>query len=72
VFHGCKPGVYDLWGVCSEYVVDFSGAAFQTYSTRMQAEEAYVSFLDHQNELQKSEQVAQKAEEVTKKWSCKD
>jgi hypothetical protein len=38
----------------------------------MQTEEAYAAFLDHQNELQKSEQVAQKAEDVTKKWSWKD
>jgi viroplasmin and RNaseH domain-containing protein len=28
VFHGRKPGVYDLWGVCSEYVLGFSGATF--------------------------------------------
>jgi hypothetical protein len=34
----------------------------------MQAEEAYVAFLDHQDELQKSKQVTQKAEDVTKKW----
>jgi viroplasmin and RNaseH domain-containing protein len=55
VFCGQKPRVYDSWGVCSEYVVGFSGDAFQSYSTRMQAEEAYVAFLDHQDELQKSE-----------------
>jgi viroplasmin and RNaseH domain-containing protein len=57
VFHDRKPGVYDSWRVYSEYVVGFSGAAFQSYSTRMQAEEAYVAFLKHQNELWKSEQV---------------
>jgi viroplasmin and RNaseH domain-containing protein len=28
VFHGRKPGVYDSWGVYSQYVVGFSGAAF--------------------------------------------
>jgi viroplasmin and RNaseH domain-containing protein len=28
VFHGQKPGVYESWGVCNEYVVGFSGAAF--------------------------------------------
>jgi hypothetical protein len=38
----------------------------------MQAKEAYVAFLDHQNKLWKSEQVAQKAEDVAKKWSWKD
>jgi viroplasmin and RNaseH domain-containing protein len=68
VVRGRKPEVYDSWGVCSEYVVGFSSATFQSYSTRMQAEEAYVSFLDHQNKLQKSEQVSQKAEDVAKKW----
>jgi viroplasmin and RNaseH domain-containing protein len=57
VFHGRKFGVYDSWGVSSEYVVDFSGVAFQSYSTRMQADEAYVTFLEYQNELQKLEQV---------------
>jgi viroplasmin and RNaseH domain-containing protein len=50
VFRDQKTGVYDPWGVCSEYVVSFSGVAFQSYSTRMQAEEAYVAFL-HQNEV---------------------
>jgi viroplasmin and RNaseH domain-containing protein len=72
VFRDRKPGVYDSWRVCSEYVIDFSGAAFQSYSTRMQAEEAYVAFLDHQDELRKSEQVTQKTEDVTKKWCWKD
>jgi viroplasmin and RNaseH domain-containing protein len=71
-FRGRKPGVYDSWGVCSEYVVGFSSAAFQSYSARMKAEEAYVAFLDHQDELWKSEQVAQKAEVVAKKWCWKD
>jgi hypothetical protein len=34
----------------------------------MQAEEAYVAFLDHQDELRKSEEVTQKVEDVIKKW----
>jgi viroplasmin and RNaseH domain-containing protein len=38
VFRGRKPRVYDSCGVCSEYVIHFSGAAFQSYSTRMQTE----------------------------------
>jgi hypothetical protein len=38
----------------------------------MQTDEAYVAFLDYQDELQKSEQVAQKAEDVAKKWCRKD
>jgi viroplasmin and RNaseH domain-containing protein len=57
-WYGQKPGGYDSWGVCSEYVISFSGAAFQSYSTRMQAEKDYVAFLDHQDELLKSEQGA--------------
>jgi viroplasmin and RNaseH domain-containing protein len=72
VFCGRKLGVYDSWRVCSEYVVGFSGVVFQSYSTRMQAEEAYVAFLDHQDELWKSEQVTQKAEDAAKKWCWKD
>jgi viroplasmin and RNaseH domain-containing protein len=67
VFHGRKPGAYDSWGVCNEYVVGFSGAAFQSYSTRMRDEEVYVAFLEHQNKLWKSEQVAQNAKDVAKK-----
>jgi ribonuclease HI len=38
VFQGRKPGVYESWGIYSEYVVGFSGVAFQSYSTMMQAE----------------------------------
>jgi hypothetical protein len=26
VFHSQKPRVYDSWGVCSEYIIGFSGA----------------------------------------------
>jgi ribonuclease HI len=49
VFCGQKPGVYASWGVCSEYVVGFSGATYQSYSTRMQAEQGYASFPKYQN-----------------------
>jgi viroplasmin and RNaseH domain-containing protein len=63
VFHGRKPGVYESWGVGSEYVVDFSGAAFQNYSIRIQAEEAYEAFLEH---------IAEKGEPVSNKWCWKD
>ncbi len=34
-------------GSLSEYVVDFSGAALQSYLTRMEAKEAYEAFLEH-------------------------
>jgi viroplasmin and RNaseH domain-containing protein len=67
-----KPRVYDSWGVYSEYVIGFSGATFQSYSTMMQAEEAFVAFLEHQNELQKAKQVTQKVEDVAKKWCWKN
>jgi viroplasmin and RNaseH domain-containing protein len=59
VFHSRKPEVYKLWGVCSEYVIDFSGAAFQSYSARMQTEEAYQAFLEH---------ITKKGEHVSNKW----
>jgi viroplasmin and RNaseH domain-containing protein len=62
VFRDRKSRVHDLWGVCSEYVVGFSGATFQSYSIRMQAKEVYVAFFEHQNKFRKSEQIAQKAE----------
>jgi viroplasmin and RNaseH domain-containing protein len=71
-FRGQKPRVYDSWGVYSEYIVGFSGATFQSYSIRMQVEKAHVTFLDHQDKLRKSEQVAQKSEDVVKKCCWKD
>jgi hypothetical protein len=37
----------------------------------MHAKKAYVAFLDRQDELWKSEQVAQKAKDVAKKWCWK-
>jgi hypothetical protein len=49
------------WANCSEYVVGFSGAAFQSYSTRMQAEEAYQAFLEN---------ITEKGEHVSNKWCC--
>jgi viroplasmin and RNaseH domain-containing protein len=49
VFHGRKPGVHASWGVYSEYVVGFSSATYQSHSTRMQAEKAYVAFLEYQH-----------------------
>jgi viroplasmin and RNaseH domain-containing protein len=67
VFRDQKSRVHDSWGVCSKYVVGFSGATFQSYSTRKQVDEAYIPFLDHQNELRKSEQILQKPEDVAKK-----
>jgi hypothetical protein len=68
VFRDRKPKVYDSLGVYSEYVIGFSGATFQNYSIRMQVKEAYVAFLDHQDELRKSEQVTQMEEDVATKW----
>jgi viroplasmin and RNaseH domain-containing protein len=63
VFRGRKPGVYESWAVCSEYVVGFSGATFQSYSTRMQVEKAYQAFLKY---------IAEKGEHVSNKWCWKD
>jgi viroplasmin and RNaseH domain-containing protein len=59
VFRGQKVGVYESWGVCCEYAVGFSGAAFESYSTRMQNEEAYEAFLEH---------IVEKGEHISNKW----
>jgi viroplasmin and RNaseH domain-containing protein len=47
VFRGRKPGVYESWEVYSEYIIGFSNAALQSYSTRMQAEKGYQAFIEH-------------------------
>jgi viroplasmin and RNaseH domain-containing protein len=62
VFRGRKPRVYDSWGVCSEYVLDFSGAAYRSYFTRMEHEEAYAAFLKQQDK-------DRKPKHVVKLWS---
>jgi viroplasmin and RNaseH domain-containing protein len=62
VFRDRKPKVYELCAVCSEYVVGFNGTAFQSYSTRMQADEAYQTFLEH---------IVEKGEHVSNKWCWK-
>jgi hypothetical protein len=63
VFCGQKPGVYELWRVYTGYAVGFSGDAFQNYSTRMPAEEAYQAFLEH---------ITEKGEHISNKWCWKD
>jgi viroplasmin and RNaseH domain-containing protein len=65
VFRGRKTGVYNSWEVCNEYILDFSGAAYQSYLTMMEAEKAYAAFLEHQNKDRKSEH-------VVNMWSWKD
>jgi viroplasmin and RNaseH domain-containing protein len=72
VFRGQKPGVYDSWGVCSEYILGFSSVIYQSYSIRMQAEEAYAAFLEHQNKDRKTEDVTRKPEHITNMWCSKD
>jgi hypothetical protein len=44
MFHSQNTGVYDSWRVYSEYAVGFNSATLQSYSTRIQAEKAYVAF----------------------------
>jgi viroplasmin and RNaseH domain-containing protein len=63
VFRGWKPGVYESCATCSEYIVGFSGAAFQSASSRMQAEEVYQAFLKH---------IIKKGEYISNKWCWKD
>jgi viroplasmin and RNaseH domain-containing protein len=67
MFRDRKPRVYESWGVCSEYVVGFSGTAFYSYSIRMHVEEVYVAFLEHQNQDRKPEQVARNPEDAVNK-----
>jgi hypothetical protein len=50
--------VHDSWGVYSEYVLSFSGAAYQNYFTRLEDEEAYAAFFEQQNKDRKVEHVA--------------
>jgi viroplasmin and RNaseH domain-containing protein len=38
VSRGQKPTMYDLWGVCGEYVLDFSGVVYRSYFTRLEIE----------------------------------
>jgi hypothetical protein len=38
------------YGKFAVSVLGFSGAAYQSYSTRMQTDKAYVAFLEHQNQ----------------------
>jgi viroplasmin and RNaseH domain-containing protein len=65
VFRGQKPGVYDSWGVCSEYVLHFSGATYHSYFIKLEVEETYVAFLKQQNK-------DRKPEHVVKLWYWKD
>jgi viroplasmin and RNaseH domain-containing protein len=62
VFHGRNPEVYESWTICSEYVVGFSGAVFQSYLTRMHAEKAYPAFPEY---------IAEKGEHASNKWCWK-
>jgi hypothetical protein len=59
VFRGWKSRVYESRVVCSEYVVGFSCVAFQSYSIRMQSDEAYQAFLKY---------IAKKGEHISNKW----
>jgi viroplasmin and RNaseH domain-containing protein len=53
VFQGQKPGVYNSWGVCIEYILSFSGAVYRSYFTRLEAVKAYAAFLEQQNKDEK-------------------
>jgi viroplasmin and RNaseH domain-containing protein len=57
--------VYDSWGVCSEYVLGFSGVTYQSYFTRLEAKATYAAFLEQQNK-------DRRLEYVVKLWSWKD
>jgi hypothetical protein len=72
VFCGRKPEVYDSWGVCSEYIVVSVVLLFRATRQGCRLRKIILFFLDHQDKLQKSKQVTQKAKDVTKKWCWKD
>jgi hypothetical protein len=40
-----------------QYVLGFSGAAYQSYFTRLEDEKPYVAFLEQQNKDRKSEHI---------------
>jgi hypothetical protein len=63
MFRGRKPRVYESWWVCSEYIVCFSCATFQSYLTRMHVEKAYEAFLKH---------IVENGEPISNKWCWKD
>jgi ribonuclease HI len=46
VFRGRIPGVYDSWGLCSEQVLGYGGAACRSYVSRSEAEPTYTTFLE--------------------------
>jgi viroplasmin and RNaseH domain-containing protein len=51
MFRGWKPRVYDSWGVCSEYVLGFSGVSYQSYFTRLEAEKTYAALFKQQKKI---------------------
>jgi hypothetical protein len=58
VFRGQKSEVYVSWGVCSEYVLGYSGAVYRSYFKRLEVVTTYATFLEQQNKDRKPEQVA--------------
>jgi viroplasmin and RNaseH domain-containing protein len=43
--------VYGSWGFCSEYALGFSGAAYKSYFTRLEADAAYANFLNSRTKI---------------------
>lgn len=41
VWHGRKTGIFDTWAECERQVINFSGAKYKSFKTKLEAEEAF-------------------------------
>lgn len=41
VWHGRKTGIFNTWAECERQVINFSGARYKSFSTKLEAEEAF-------------------------------
>ncbi len=41
VWHGHHPGIYNSWALCQAEVKNFPGAIYKSFTSRLEAEEAY-------------------------------
>jgi len=41
VWHGRKTGIFNTWAECERQVINFSGARYKSFKTKLEAEEAF-------------------------------
>jgi len=41
VWHGRKTGIFDTWAECERQVINFTGARYKSFKTKLEAEEAF-------------------------------